>query len=92
MVRFLDVSIDKSKLYNFSNIGHDRKWLQNVLLESSDSSEETSADEVTHEDYISMLKYHALQMKYKQKYYADKDVRKVVYFFVVHLYMLFKLF
>lgn len=67
-----DVQLDKSKLYNFSNVGPDRQWLQDMLLQT-DSSEESAA-EVTHEDYQQLLKFHVHDRKHRKKYYTNKDV------------------
>ncbi|XP_020632652.1 DNA helicase INO80-like [Orbicella faveolata] len=71
-----ELRIDKTRLYNFSKIKKDRRWLKEVLL--SDSSD-TSCDEddeapLTEEDLQEMLWLHKQQKIAQQMYCLDKDV------------------
>lgn len=63
---------DKLQIYNLSQIGTDRKWLQDILL----SDTETDADEHSDEDeYIrEMLKDHVKEKKVRAKYYQNPYV------------------
>lgn len=63
---------DKLQIYNLSQIGTDRKWLQDILL----SDIETDADEDSDEDdYIrEMLKDHVEEKKVRAKYYQNPHV------------------
>ena len=59
-------------MYNFTQVGPDRKWLQDILLSDTESEAE-----ITDEDeYIkSMLKDHVKEQKYRTKYYQNANVR-----------------
>lgn len=58
-------------MYNFSQIGPDRKWLQDILLSDTDSDGEISDED----DYIrGMLKDHVKEQKYRLKYYQNANV------------------
>lgn len=60
-------------MYNFSQIGADRKWLQDLLLSDTD----TDGDISDEDDYIrTMLKDHVKEQKYRAKYYQNADVSK----------------
>lgn len=62
-------------MYNFSQVGSDRKWLQGILMSDSDSE-----DEITDEDeYIrDMLKDHAREQKLRAKYYQNAKVCNII--------------
>lgn len=69
---FTDRQNDKLQIYNLSQIGSDRKWLQDILL----SDTETDVDEPSDEDeYIrEMLKEHVKERKVRAKYYQNPHV------------------
>lgn len=69
---FADRQNDKLQIYNLSQIGTDRKWLQDILL----SDTETDADEHSDEDeYIrEMLKNHVKEKNIRAKYYQNPHV------------------
>lgn len=73
-----ELRIDKTRLYNFSKVKKDRRWLKEVLL--SDSSD-TSCDEddeapLTEEDLQEMLWFHKQQKVAQQMYHVDKDLSR----------------
>ncbi|XP_015604273.1 putative DNA helicase Ino80 isoform X2 [Cephus cinctus] len=68
--------IDKLRLYNMTNVGEERRWLQDILLgDSSDSSASGSdtEDPVTEEDFQDMLKFHILRKKYQGRFYQKPE-------------------
>lgn len=59
---------DKGLMYNFTNVGNDRKWLQELLLSDTDTEENVSDED----EYIkTMLKDHVKEQKYRKKYYSN---------------------
>lgn len=69
---FLERIADRSRFYNLSNVGDDRLWLQNLLLDDIDSDE--AEDTVTEEDLQQMLKLHLFKKKCQQQFLAAKNV------------------
>lgn len=67
---------DRSRLYNLSNVGDDRLWLQNILLDSNDSDEPD--DTVTEEDFQNMLKLHLYKKKCQQQFFTAKNVNVIL--------------
>lgn len=68
--------INKLRLYNMSNVGDERRWLQDVLLsETSDSSESESDTDgpITEDDFQDMLKFHILRKKYQARFYQKQE-------------------
>lgn len=62
---------DKEAMYNSENIGDDRKWLYNLLLSDTESESEVSDQD----RYIGeMLKEHAREKRYRQKYHQNPTV------------------
>jgi len=55
-----------------SNVGDDRLWIQNLLLDNDDSDE--LDDIVTEEDLQNMLKLHLYRKKYQQQFLTAKNV------------------
>lgn len=68
---------DRSRFYNLSNVGDDRLWLQNILLDNTDSDEPD--DIVTEEDLQSMLKLHLYKKKCQKQFLAAKNVNLFVF-------------
>lgn len=69
---------NKLRLYNMSNVGEERRWLQDILLsDGSDtsSSESDSDSSITEEDFQEMLKFHMLKKKYQAKFYQKPEVK-----------------
>lgn len=61
-------------MYNFSQVGSDRKWLQDILLSDSESEDEISDEN----EYIrDMLRDHVKEQKFRTKYYQNANVRKI---------------
>lgn len=59
-------------MYNFSQVGSDRKWLQDILLSDSESEDEISDEN----EYIrDMLRDHMKEQKFRTKYYQNANVR-----------------
>ncbi|XP_043490017.1 chromatin-remodeling ATPase INO80 isoform X2 [Polistes fuscatus] len=67
--------INKLRLYNMSNVGEERRWLQDILLSDSESSASGSDTDgpVTEEDFQEMLKYHILRKKYQGRFYQKPE-------------------
>ncbi|KAK0088895.1 hypothetical protein PV325_010346 [Microctonus aethiopoides] len=70
--------INKLRLYNMTNIGDERRWLQDILLsDSSDSdsgqSESDTDGPITEEDFQDMLKFHILRKKYQGRFYQKPE-------------------
>lgn len=62
---------DKELMFNSENIGDDRKWLYNLLLSDTESESEISDQD----RYIGeMLKEHAREKRYRQKYHENPNV------------------
>lgn len=62
---------DKLQIYNLSQIGPDRKWLQDILLSDTETDPEPSDED----EYIrDMLKEHVKEKKIRAKYYQNPHV------------------
>lgn len=62
---------DKLQIYNLSQIGPDRKWLQDILLSDTDTEPELSDED----EYIrDMLREHVKEKKIRAKYYQNPHV------------------
>ena len=59
-----------------SNVGEERKWLQDVLLSDvTDSSPDSDSDaSITEEDFQEMLKFHWIKKKYQARFYQNPEV------------------
>lgn len=58
-------------MYNFSQVGLDRKWLQDILMTDSDSDDVISDED----EYIrGMLKDHVREQRLRAKYYLNAKV------------------
>lgn len=67
----LDRQNDKLQIYNLSQIGPDRKWLQDILLSDTESEPELSDED----EYIrEMLREHVKEKKIRTKYYQNSHV------------------
>lgn len=76
---------DKLQIYNLSQIGPDRKWLQDILLSDTETEPEPSDED----EYIrDMLREHVKEKKVRAKYYQNPHVRLFINF---HLFTLFQL-
>lgn len=63
-----------------SNVGDERRWLQDILLSDSSDSSASSSDtesQVTEEDFQEMLKFHILRKKYQGRFYQKPEVRQI---------------
>ncbi|RWS17785.1 DNA helicase INO80-like isoform X2 [Dinothrombium tinctorium] len=64
----------KTRVYNFSKIKKSRKWLKNILLDRSDSSEsDLDGDKECIND---MIRFHNLQKKVKREFEAGLEVNQ----------------
>lgn len=71
LFRFIDRQNDKLQIYNLSQIGPDRKWLQDILLSDTETDPELSDED----EYIrEMLKEHVKEKKIRSKYYQNPHV------------------
>lgn len=69
---------DKLQIYNLSQIGPDRKWLQDILLSDTESEPEPSDED----EYIrDMLREHVKEKKIRSKYYQNPHVSLPLSFF-----------
>lgn len=66
---------DRARFYNFSNIGKDREWLREVLLNSSESSEDERTPEGKDCRIKTMLKHRRLELKYSRRFQMKRTVR-----------------
>lgn len=67
----LDRQNDKLQIYNLSQIGPDRKWLQDILLSDTETEPEPSDED----EYIrDMLREHVKEKKIRAKYYQNPHV------------------
>lgn len=70
----LDRQNDKLQIYNLSQIGSDRKWVQDTLLSDTESDHEHSDED----EYIQeMLKEHIREKKIRAKYYQNIHVSRI---------------
>lgn len=68
---FSDRQNDKLQIYNLSQVGPDRKWLQDILLSDTETDLELSDED----GYIrEMLKEHVKEKKVRAKYYQNVHV------------------
>lgn len=64
-------------MYNFSNVGQSRKWLQDVLLSDTDSD----IDSMDEDDYIrEMLRNHVQEQRLRVKYYRHAGSKQYGYY------------
>jgi DNA helicase INO80 len=74
-VTFVEIKINKLRLYNMLSVGEERRWLQDILLsDSSDSSGSDTDSQITEEDFQDMLKFHILRKKYQGRFYQKPEV------------------
>lgn len=67
-----DRRTEKQTMYNFSQVGPDRKWLQDILLSDTDSEDDEIGDEG---EYVrNMLREHMKEQKTRAKYYQNANV------------------
>lgn len=70
---------DKRYFYNLSSVEPERLWLQNLLLESSDT--ETEQDISDEDEYIKdMLRMHLREQKYREKYHTSRSNSQYGYY------------
>ncbi|KAG8224533.1 hypothetical protein J437_LFUL004224, partial [Ladona fulva] len=75
--------VDRSRLFNFGNVRRNRKWIRNVLISSSDSSEGDEAEDdgiITEQDLQEMLKMHLLRKKYAARFHTNPENRQYQYY------------
>ncbi|KAG7207458.1 hypothetical protein KM043_009093 [Ampulex compressa] len=68
--------INKLRLYNMTNVGEERRWLQDILLSDSSDSSASGSDTdspITEEDFQEMLKFHILRKKYQGRFYQKPE-------------------
>ncbi|XP_050443158.1 chromatin-remodeling ATPase INO80 isoform X2 [Adelges cooleyi] len=69
---------DRTRLYNLSNVGDDRLWLQSLLLNSDDSDDPD--DRLTEDDLKNMLKMHLFKKKCQQQFETAKNKNRCRYY------------
>ncbi|KAK7487146.1 hypothetical protein BaRGS_00021641 [Batillaria attramentaria] len=75
-----ELKADKTRLYNFTKIKKNRRWLRTILLSDSSSEDEEDERPISHEDLQSMLKVHKYQKKHQMRYYQNPELRKYQYY------------
>uniref|UniRef100_A0A1B0CSZ6 Chromatin-remodeling ATPase INO80 n=1 Tax=Lutzomyia longipalpis TaxID=7200 RepID=A0A1B0CSZ6_LUTLO len=71
-----DRTNDKIRVYNFANVGPERKWLQDVLLSDTESEAEMDEEERVRE----MLKEHLKERQMRTKYYRNANNAQFGYY------------
>ncbi|XP_059621349.1 chromatin-remodeling ATPase INO80 [Phlebotomus argentipes] len=70
---------DKIRVYNFSNVGPERKWLQDVLL--SDTESESEWQQMGEDEYVrEMLKSHLRERQMRAKFYRSSNNAQYGYY------------
>ncbi|KAH9509093.1 putative DNA helicase ino80 [Bulinus truncatus] len=69
---------DKTRLYNFSQVRKSRRWIRTILLSDTSSSEDEHMP-IKADDLHFMLKIHKHNMKHKNKFYSDPELRQYQY-------------
>ncbi|XKL61914.1 hypothetical protein PGB90_001747 [Kerria lacca] len=70
--------LDKLRIFNFSRVGPDREWLQNILLE--DNSSDSSDESVTEAEIRREMKFHLQRKKYRKRFYIRNENRQYKYY------------
>lgn len=79
LIYISDRQNDKLQIYNLSQIGPDRKWLQDILLSDTETEPEPSDED----EYIrDMLKEHVKEKKIRAKYYQNPHVSWQLQWFI----------
>ncbi|XP_034174999.1 chromatin-remodeling ATPase INO80 [Osmia lignaria lignaria] len=76
LIRKEEERINKLRVYNMSNVGEERRWLQDILLSDSSDSSASGSDTdspITEEDFQEMLKFHILRKKYQARFYQKPE-------------------
>lgn len=76
-MQFVEQRNNKLRLFNLSDAGEERRWLQDILLSDGTDSSSGSSDSdtsVTEEDFKNMLKFHLLRKKYQARFYQKPEV------------------
>jgi len=85
-----ELAADRSRYYNLSNVGDDRLWLQNLLVDNDDSDDPD--DVVTEEDLQIMIQLHLYKKKYQKQFLSAKNVNYfmkiifIIYFVILYFY------
>lgn len=69
---------DKSRLFNDHKVDEDREGLRNVLI--TDSSEDSSDDEITDEKFQLMMRQHLCEKKLRRNFYTKSSKSKYRYY------------
>lgn len=69
---------DKCHVYNFAQVGIDRKWLQDVILSDTDDTEEDIEDEDRH--IKSMLRQHVKEKKFRDRFHKIPNNCQFTYY------------
>ncbi|XP_070179265.1 chromatin-remodeling ATPase INO80-like [Littorina saxatilis] len=75
-----ELKADKTRLYNFTKIKKNRRWLRTILLSDSSSEDESEDRPCTHEDLQAMLKIHKHQKRHQSRFYQNPQLRKYMYY------------
>ncbi|XP_040061145.1 chromatin-remodeling ATPase INO80 isoform X1 [Ixodes scapularis] len=69
---------EKMRLYNFDNVKKSRRWLKNVLLSDTSSSEEDNSP--TEDDLQDWLRFHKLRQMARAELNGDPELRQYQYY------------
>uniref|UniRef100_A0A2C9KB78 Chromatin-remodeling ATPase INO80 n=2 Tax=Biomphalaria glabrata TaxID=6526 RepID=A0A2C9KB78_BIOGL len=69
---------DKTRLYNFSQVRKSRRWIRSILLSDTSSSEDEDLP-LKPEDLHFMLNIHKHNMKHRNRFYSDSELRHYQY-------------
>ncbi|XP_071833817.1 chromatin-remodeling ATPase INO80-like isoform X2 [Apostichopus japonicus] len=72
---------EKRKLYNFSKVKKNRRWLKNLLLsDSSESSDSDDQEPMNKWELKQMLRVHKLKKQYTKQFYSDPELKQYMYY------------
>ncbi|XP_065225307.1 chromatin-remodeling ATPase INO80 isoform X2 [Planococcus citri] len=85
-----DKKSDKQRVYNFSRVGPDREWLQDLLL--NDATDSSDDDSVTEEEIRREMKFHLIRKKYRKRFYSNSNDNRQYKYYSTGLLSMFDLY
>ncbi|KAK6636981.1 hypothetical protein RUM43_010648 [Polyplax serrata] len=71
---------DKMRLFNFTNIQSDRKWLRDVLISDTSGSSDDEDKSITDEYFQEMLKQHVQEKKFRKQVHLKSNYHQYQYY------------
>lgn len=65
------------RLFNFTNIQSDRKWLRDVLISDTSGSSDDEDKSITDEYFQEMLKQHVQEKKFRKQVHLKSNVSAI---------------